>query len=156
MYVYIYIYICILIYIYIFMHTNIHAYVFVQWFVFQLTMVTQKHLKKKWDLEDEFGLVNPGDMMRFDGRLNTPSIGSRVLRVWKFSGGVNHVSRLWVGWTLPMSTGVNHVCRLWVGWLCQCPRSIFTKDFVGASQKPCAELWALSLQVFQSYSLLTS
>eukprot|EP00434_Breviolum_minutum_P000400 symbB.v1.2.000339.t2/scaffold22.1/size431876/7 len=24
-------------------------------------------------------------------------------------------------------------------------------DFVGASQKPCAELWALSLQVFQSY-----
>lgn len=38
-----------------------------------------------------------------------------------------------------------------VGWGFQ-----FTKDFVGASQKPCAELWALSLQVFQSYSLLTS
>lgn len=34
--------------------------------------------------------------------------------------------------------------------------SNITKDFVGASQKPCAELWALSLQVFQSYSLLTS
>lgn len=71
-------------------------------------------------------------MNRID-RLNTPSIGSRSY-----------------------SQVMNMSCTEILSPGCGLGMSNITKDFVGASQKPCAELWALSLQVFQSYSLLTS